>query len=70
MTVPAARGTREVAVPRFLQQQASLSDVQVAEMAKLALALEATLGYPVDVEAAFAGGELYLLQCRPITTLL
>jgi len=70
MTVPAARGTREVAVPRFLRQQASLSDVQVAEMAKLALALEATLGYPVDVEAAFAGGELYLLQCRPITTLL
>jgi pyruvate,water dikinase len=39
-------------------------------VAKLALALEAAMGHPVDVEAAFAGGELYLLQCRPITTLV
>jgi hypothetical protein len=69
MTVPAPRGTHEVDVPRFLRPQASLSDEQVSEMAMLALALEATMGHPVDVEAAFAGGELYLLQCRPITTL-
>lgn len=70
MTVPATRGTRAVDVPRFLRQQASLSDEQVSEVAKLALALEAAMGHPVDVEAAFAGGKLYLLQCRPITTLL
>jgi phosphoenolpyruvate synthase/pyruvate phosphate dikinase len=70
MTVPAPRGTREVDVPRFLRQQASLNDEQVCEIAKLSLALEAAMGHPVDVEAAFAGGVLYLLQCRPITTLL
>ena len=39
-------------------------------MTKLALTLEATMGYPVDVESAYADGELYLLQCRPITTLM
>jgi phosphoenolpyruvate synthase/pyruvate phosphate dikinase len=27
------------------------------------------MGRPVDIEAAFAGDLLYLLQCRPITTL-
>ena len=69
MTVSAPGGTHEVDVPRFLRKEASLNDEQVVEMAKLALTLEATMGHPVDVEGAFAAGVLYLLQCRPITTL-
>jgi len=69
MTVSAPGGTREVDVPRFLRKEASLNDAQVVEMAKLALTLEVTMEHPVDVEGAYAGGELYLLQCRPITTL-
>jgi len=69
MTVSALDGTHEVEVPRFLRNEASLNDEQVIEMAKLALTLEATMEYPVDVECAYAKGELYLLQCRPITTL-
>ena len=27
------------------------------------------MGWPVDLECAYRGGVLYLLQCRPITTL-
>ena len=69
MTVSAPGGTCEVDVPHFLRLQASLNDEQVIEMAKLALTLELTMEHPVDVECAYAGGELYLLQCRPITTL-
>jgi len=69
MTVSAQRGTHEVEVPRFLRNQASLNDGQVLEMANLALTMESTMEHPVDVECAYAGGELYLLQCRPITTL-
>ena len=69
MTVSAPGGTHEVDVPRFLRSEASLNDEQVIEMAKLALTLEVTMDHPVDVECAYAGGELYLLQCRPITTL-
>jgi pyruvate,water dikinase len=69
MTVSAPGGTREVDVPRFLRNTTSLNDGQVIELAKLALTLEATMEHPVDVECAYAGGELYLLQCRPITTL-
>ena len=69
MTVSAPCGTREVDVPRFLRKQAALNDEQVVEMAKLARTLEATMEHPVDVEGAYARGELYVLQCRPITTL-
>ena len=69
MTVSAPSGTHEVDVPRFLRNTSSLNDEQVIETAKLALTLEATMEHPVDVECAYAGGELYLLQCRPITTL-
>jgi phosphoenolpyruvate synthase/pyruvate phosphate dikinase len=69
MTVAVSGGTNEVDVPRFLRAQPSLNDEQVIEMAQLALTLEATMSYPVDVECAYAGGKLYLLQCRPITAL-
>jgi len=69
MMVTVEGGTQEVAVPRFLQARPALTDSQVVEMAKLALALEAEMGWPVDVECAYQGDKLYLLQCRPITTL-
>jgi pyruvate,water dikinase len=69
MTVSAPEGTHEVGVPRFLRNTTSLNDEQCIEMAKLTLTLEATMELPVDVECAYAGGELYLLQCRPITRL-
>jgi pyruvate,water dikinase len=69
MTISVAGGTREVDVPRLLQAQPTLSDAQVAELAALACSLEQRMGWPVDVECAYAAGRLYLLQCRPITTL-
>ena len=69
MTVSAPKGTHEVEVPRFLRNEASLNDEQVIEMAKLATTLETTMEHPVDIECAYASGDLYLLQCRPITTL-
>jgi pyruvate, water dikinase len=69
MTVSAPHGTREVDVPRFLRKEAALNDERAVEMAKLARTLEGTMEHPVDVEAAYAGGQLYVLQCRPITTL-
>ena len=69
MTVAVTGGTREVAVPRLLRERASLSRAQVAELAELGVELDEKMGRPVDIEAAFAGDLLYLLQCRPITTL-
>lgn len=69
MTVGIAGGTREVEVPRFLRSQPALSDRQALEMAQLAIDLEQTMGWPVDIECAWQKNQLYLLQCRPITTL-
>lgn len=69
MTVIAPDGTQEVEVPRFLRTRPALQDDQVMEMTRLATALEQTMGHPVDVECAYQAGRLYLLQCRPITTL-
>ena len=69
MTIAVPGGTREVDVPRFLRMEACLTEEQLIEVTQLVLSLEATMGYPVDVECAYAGGKLYLLQCRPITTL-
>jgi phosphoenolpyruvate synthase/pyruvate phosphate dikinase len=70
MTVAVPGGTREVEVPRFLRSAPSLDEMQIAAMADLARALEATMGWPVDIECALHGKDLYLLQCRPITTLM
>lgn len=69
MTIAVPGGSREVDVPRMLREQPSLTEAQVREVARLGSRLEAALGWPVDIECAFAAGELYLLQCRPITTL-
>jgi pyruvate,water dikinase len=69
MTVASDGGSREVDVPRVLRNVPSLDREQVAEVARLAVQLEERTGYPVDIECAYAGGQLYLLQCRPITTL-
>jgi phosphoenolpyruvate synthase/pyruvate phosphate dikinase len=69
MTVAVAGGTREVDVPRLLWSRPSLGDEQVLEMAHLAHELEQAMGWPVDLECAYRDDVLYLLQCRPITTL-
>ncbi len=69
MTVAVSGGTREVQAPDFLRDMPSLEEDQAVEVARLALSLEAEMGWPVDVECAYAGGRLYLLQCRPVTTL-
>lgn len=46
-----------------------LGDEQLADLARLALRLEAHFGCPQNVEFALASGRLYILQTRPITTL-
>ena len=47
----------------------ALSYEDCRDVAALARACEARLGAPQDIEWAFDGAQLYLLQARPITTL-
>jgi pyruvate,water dikinase len=69
MIVPGTTGTRAVPVPRSMRTRPAMSDAQVMAVARLAESLEKTVGWPVDIECSYAGGELFLLQCRPITTI-
>lgn len=69
MTVRAPGAVREVDVPAPLRRIASITDAQARAAAALALGLERDLGFPVDLEVAWTGDDLHLLQCRPITTL-
>lgn len=69
MTVSKDGGAEEVDVPRIMREQPSMSDGQAQEVARLAGSLEDRETHPVDIEWAFYRDTLYLLQCRPITTL-
>jgi pyruvate,water dikinase len=46
-----------------------LRDDEARRVADFALRAEAGLGGPVDVEFCWAGEDLWLVQCRPITAL-
>lgn len=46
----------------------ALSDKQIVELADLIKCCEVHYGKPMDTEWAYEGGNLYLLQSRPITT--
>jgi phosphoenolpyruvate synthase/pyruvate phosphate dikinase len=69
MTVAVPGGTREVPVPGRLARMPAIDVAQARAAAALALDLEREMGWPVDLEVAWTGAELFLLQCRPITTL-
>lgn len=50
-------------------RQSTLSDDQLNEIDEVLAKLDKLYGQPQDIEFAFAKGEFYLLQTRPITTL-
>ncbi|WP_347111031.1 phosphoenolpyruvate synthase [Paenarthrobacter sp. S56] len=58
-----------VPVPADLRKRFSLSDAEVEQLARHALAIEAHYGRPMDIEWGKDGvdGELYILQARPET---
>jgi rifampicin phosphotransferase len=47
----------------------ALPDEQIVELARVARRVADHFGTPQDIEWAWAGGQLYLLQSRPITSL-
>jgi len=65
----AGRSTRVVDVDRAEADRFSLTDADVMELARYAVAIEAHYGRPMDIEWARDGvdGKLYVLQARPET---
>jgi Pyruvate phosphate dikinase, AMP/ATP-binding domain/Cyclic nucleotide-binding domain len=60
-------GTVEEQLSPELAEQLCLDDAQLEELHRLAGRCEEVYGPGRDIEWAFAGGQLYLLQCRAIT---
>ena len=63
------QGTKQVALPSAKARARSLSAEQITSLCEIASTLEASYGAPQDIEFAFEGDTLSLLQSRPITTL-
>jgi phosphohistidine swiveling domain-containing protein len=62
-------GPVTVAVPNDVAVRPALDDAQIRTVAAMARAAEQHFGRPQDIEWAMAGGRLFLLQSRPITSL-
>jgi len=68
----AIRGNREGGTSRedkLHETEQALDDKQIMQLAKLGEQVESLNGIPQDIEWAFAGNTLHLLQSRPITSL-
>ncbi len=61
-------GTFEEAVDADLVERVCLDDAQLDALHRLAARCEQIYGPGRDVEWALSGGELYVLQCRAVTT--
>lgn len=61
-------GTLERPVPQAMRDVPALSDGDIQTLAALGRAIQTAYGeFPQDIEWAFNGGRLYVLQARPIT---
>lgn len=60
---PSSRGGGESTMPQ------KLSDIQIFELSRLIVQIENHYGFPCDIEWAWANGQFYITQSRPITTL-
>ncbi len=69
MTVRVAGGSRETPTPDDKRRQPSLTDDEVQRLAQIGARIEAFYGVPQDIEWAVAGGQVYIVQSRPITSL-
>ena len=67
--VQAGRSTRVVEVPEAERNRFCLSDAEILELARYAVAIERHYGRPMDIEWGRDGndGRLYVLQARPET---
>lgn len=54
---------------KIVGSERMLSPEELTSLAELGLSLEQTYGTAQDIEWAISGGEVYLLQSRPVTTM-
>lgn len=70
MIVRTAKGTKIANVPDSKRDQQKISAAQIKELAKICLKIQNHYKEPQDIEWALEKGRFYIVQSRPITTLL
>ena len=68
-TLEPAGGVRRRRVTATKRRQPSLDGTTARRLGELAITAEVELGVPLDIEWAVSGGDVLLLQARPITAL-
>ena len=69
MIARSTSGAKEIEVPRSKHEKQKLADKEILQLAKLCLTIEKHYRYPQDIEWAYKGKKIYIVQSRPITTL-
>ncbi len=62
-------GTEKIEMTGDKPHQPTLDESRLRELHRLAIKVQNSAGRPMDIEFAVSGGQIYLLQARPITTL-
>lgn len=62
--------TKEVPVPRSKQKKKKIDSAMAIKIAKIGQKLHSHYGKPQDIEFAIDRGKLYIVQTRPITTIV
>jgi pyruvate,water dikinase len=62
--------TRRIRTATAKRSEPSLTDEELVGLAKICMKAEAIFGTPQDIEWAIRGRKIYILQSRPISTLL
>ncbi len=69
MLVKVEGKNKRVEIKDEAQGRQKLTDLEIKDLAKIAMKIEEHYGYPQDIEYAFEKNNLYIVQSRPITTL-
>lgn len=64
------RGTKITGTLYHQRFRAAMEYVELCELVKTAVELEKAYGYPLDIEFAFEGTNLWILQVRPVAVFL
>ncbi|WP_457614787.1 phosphoenolpyruvate synthase [Methanopyrus sp.] len=66
---PETGETVKAEVPEDKRNARKLTDEEIKKLAEIGVAVEEHYGFPQDIEWAIEGGEVYVLQSRPVTTI-
>ena len=65
-----AHETGKIPVSKAFQEEQKLSDRYIKALAEIAVRIEKHYGKPQDIEWCLDNGKLYIVQTRPVTTLI